>query len=52
MNDLPETNRKHERFFKIFSELYEKDFPLKVFQIKVKDPQAPWISKGLKKSSK
>ena len=38
--------------FKIFSKLYEKHFPLKDFQIKVNDLQAPWISKGLKKLSK
>ena len=48
MNHSAETNSKYERFFKIFSELYEKHFPLKVFQIKAKDSQAPWISKGLK----
>ena len=52
INHSPETNSKYETFFKIFSELYEKHFPLKDFQIKVKDLQAPWISKGLKKSSK
>ena len=37
---------------KIFSELYKKYFPLKNFQIKVKNFQAPWISKNLKKSFK
>ena len=52
INHSPEANSKYEPFFKIFSELYEKHFPLKDFQIKVKDLQAPWISKGLKKSSK
>ena len=52
INHSPETNSKYETFFKIFSELYEKHFPLKDFQIKVKDLQAPWISKGLKKPSK
>ena len=35
----------------MFSEQYEKHFPLKDFQIKVKDFQTPWISKGLKKLS-
>ena len=52
INHSPEANSEQETFFKIFSELYEKHFPLKDFQIKVKDLQAPWISKGLKKSSK
>ena len=41
INHSPETNSKYETFFKIFSELYEKHFPLKCFQIKVKDLQAP-----------
>ena len=52
INHSPETNSKYETFFKISSEIYEKHFPLKDFQIKVKDLQAPWISKGLKTSSK
>ena len=52
INYSSETNSKYETFFKIFSELYEKHFPLKDFQIKVKDLQTPWISKGLKKLSK
>ena len=52
INHSPETNSKYETFFKIFSELYEKHFPLKDFQIKAKDLQVTWISKGLKKSSK
>ena len=51
INHSPETNSKYETVFNIFSELYKKHFPLKDFQIKVKDLQAPWISKGLKKSS-
>ena len=49
VNYTSETNSKYKRFLKILSELYEKKFPLKDFQIKVKDLQAPWISKGLKK---
>ena len=52
INHSPETNFKYKTFFKMFSELYEKHFPLKDFQIKVKNLEAPWISKGLKKSSK
>ena len=36
----------------MFSELYEKHFPLKDCPVKVKNLQAPWINKGLKKSSK
>ena len=52
INHFPETNSKYETFFKISSELYEKHFSLKDFQIKVNDLQAPWISKDLKKLSK
>ena len=37
INHSPETNSKYETFFEVFSELYEKHFPLKDFQIKVKD---------------
>ena len=39
-------------FQKIFFTLKDFTFTLKDFQIKVKDLQEPWISKGLKKSSK
>ena len=49
INHSPENNSKYETFFKIFSELYEKYFLLKDFQIKVKDLQPPWIRKGLQK---
>ena len=49
INHSPETNSKYKTFFKIFSELYEIHFPLKDFQIKVKNLHGPWISKGLKK---
>ena len=41
----------YETLFKLFSEPYEKHFTLKDFEVKKKDLQAPWISKGLKKSS-
>ena len=51
INHSPET-RKYETFFKTFSGLYEKHFPLKDFQIEAKELQTPWISKGLKELSK
>ena len=50
INESPET--KYETFFKMFSELFEKHFPLKDFQIKAKDLQAAYTSQGLKRSSK
>ena len=52
INHSPETNSKYEIVFKTFCELCEKYFLIKDFQIKVKDLQAPWVSKGLKKLSK
>ena len=52
INYSPKTNSKYETFFKIFSELYKKQFSSKDIQIKVKDLQAPWVNKGLKKLSK
>ena len=52
INHSPKTNSKYGTFFKIFSELYKKQFSSKDIQIKVKDLQAPWVNKGLKKLSK
>ena len=46
INQSSRRNFKYETFFKIFSELYQKDFPLKNFQIKTKEFQALWISKA------
>ena len=45
-------NLNYSNFFKIFSELYNKNFPINENSIKVKDLNSPWITKGLKKSSK
>ena len=39
INHSPETNSKYETFLKIFSELLEKHFSLRDFQVKVKDLQ-------------
>ena len=44
-----QTNSKYETFFKILSELYEKNFPLKDLQIKAKNIQVSWLSKRTKK---
>ena len=59
MQGLVELNKSFSRnkfkirtFFKMFSELHENHTSLKDFSIKVKNLQAPWINKGLKKSSK
>ena len=42
----------YELFLKDFSTLYEAYFPLKKEKIRSKDLKSPWITKGLKKSSK
>ena len=42
----------YELFLKDFSVLYEAYFPLKKEKIRSKDLKSPWITKGLKKSSK
>ena len=42
----------YETFSDIFILLYEKHFPLKTQEIKIKHLQTPWFTKGMKKSSK
>ena len=46
------TNVVFEKFSDTFSTLYEKNFPLKKHKIKTKDLNTPWMTKGMKKSSK
>ena len=41
-----------ENFSDTFSMLYERNFPLKKHNIKNKDLLTPWMTKGMKKSSK
>ena len=45
-------NAQYEWFINIFSSLYDKNFPLTTKNIKVKDLEAPWMSVGMKKSSR
>ena len=49
---LDDPNLRYNSFFKIFSDSYNKNFPLKEYTLKNKDIITPWMSKGLKKSSK
>ena len=49
---FPRNKFKIRTFFKMFSELYQNHTSLKVFSIKVKNLQAPWINKVLEKSPK
>ena len=48
INVYPETSSKYKKCFKTFSELYERYFSLKGFQIKEKDLQASRLGKRLK----
>ena len=54
-NDIVKQNKPNEAydlFIKHFCELYDIYFPIKKIKIKAKDLKSPWITKGLKKSSK
>ena len=46
------TNKAYEQFLRIFSEIYDEVFPIKTIKVKNKDLLSPWITKGIKKSSK
>ena len=46
------TNVLFDQFSNTFSTLYDKHFPLKKHNIKTKDLMTPWMTKGMKKSSK
>ena len=46
-------NTAYENFFDIFFKTYEKYFPKQVrSKVKAKTNQSPWITKGIRKSSK
>ena len=45
-------NEAYNIFFKIFSDLYDATFPKKEIEIKSKYLNTPWITKGIRKSSK
>ena len=50
--DTDNTNLLFEYFSETFSKLYEKHFPLEEKFVKNKDLSSPWMTKGMKKSSK
>ena len=50
IDDNPNVN--YNNFINKFSQLYDKNFPIKESFIKIKDVNSPWITKGLKKTSK
>ena len=45
-------NEAYNIFLKIFSDLYDVAFPKKEIEIKSKYLNTPWITKGIRKSSK
>ena len=52
LNRRENANIIYESFLEIFLKLYEKHFPLQKQVIKTKDLLTPWMTKGMKKSSK
>ena len=46
------TNESYDQFIKTFSLIYDECFPIKVIEIKTKNLLSPWVTKGIKKSSK
>ena len=46
------TNESNDEFVKKFSLIYDDCFPIKVIEIKTKNLLSPWITKGIKESSK
>ena len=46
------TNEPYDQFIKKFSLIYDDCFPIKVKEIKTKSLLSPWVTKGIKKSSK
>ena len=47
-----DTNKAYDNFIKIFSSLYDKCFPKNKIKLKPQKYNNPWITKGVKKSSK
>ena len=52
LNILNCTNTLYKHFIKIFSSIYDKNFPLLETEVKLKDLRTPWMSKAMRKSSK
>ena len=52
MNNCENTNTLFDSFSNAFFKLYETHFLLETRNIKLKDINCPWMSKGMKKSSK
>ena len=45
-------NEIYDTFLETLTDIYDANFPIREYILKDKDIKSPWISKGLKKSSK
>ena len=45
-------NETYDTFLETLTDIYDANFPMRKYILKDKDIKFPWISKGLKKSSK
>ena len=52
LNILNCTNTLYKHFIKIYSSIYDKNFPLLEIEVKLKDLQTSWMSNATRKSSK
>ena len=52
ITNFSDTNKANENFFEIFSSLYNECFPKKKIKLKIQKYNNPWITKGIRKSSK
>ena len=52
LNILNCTNTLYKHFIKIYSSIYDKNFPLLQTETKLKDLQTPWMPKAMRKSLK
>ena len=47
-----DANEAYNNFISTFCTIYDTFFPINKMKIKTKDLESPWITKGIKKSSK
>ena len=52
LNKLNYTNTLCKHFIKVYSDVYDKNFPLLETEVKLKDLRTPWKSKAMRESSK
>ena len=52
ITNFSDTNKVYDNFFEIFSSLYDECFPKKKIKLKLQKYNNPWITKGIRKSSK